>query len=381
LKELESKAHAFQQKLSQMNDDAARRRERIFRQDPNLGKIHNWLESNRGKFRHNVWGPIACEVSTKSQNASAFLEQHVPNWALKAFVVQSKEDYDLLYNEVRAKMKIPINIVTVKNGHIEPVVRMYSEQKMKVLKKEHGISGYLDESFTAPDIITQALRTHAAVHRVLVGGEETQKSMDNKGLLEYLSEPDRSLNQDKPQSSVTFTSQGNKSFKYTQTISKYSKKASGRVDDVFPARLLAPGVSERAKKEAEDNLRGVHDEVAALRPSLQAAEKRKDEMEAEAQSVTQKLQAAKATKDNYVKFHAKLVSAQRKLKDAEQALGCDDVAEKKKWVKMLMNRVAHSITALETHADQHEKMIKSTVSSAGIGVSRSSLGLAERQAK
>jgi chromosome segregation ATPase len=41
-------------------------------------------------------------------------------------------------------------------------------------------------------------------------------------------------------------------------------------------------VSERAKKEAEDNLSGVHESVAAFRPSLEAAEKKKHEMEAEA---------------------------------------------------------------------------------------------------
>jgi chromosome segregation ATPase len=381
LKELEIKAHGFQQKLSKMNDEAARRRERIFRQDNNLGKIHNWLENNRGKFRHNVWGPIACEVSTKSQNSAAFLEQHVPNWALKAFVVESKEDYDLLYNEIRSKMKIPINIVTVQNGHVPPVERMYSEQKMKILKKEHGIVGFLDESFTAPDIIMQALRTHASVHRVLVGGEETQLSMDTKNLLEYLAEPDSSLGQNQAQSSVTFTSRGEKSFKFTQTISKYSKKATTRIDDIFPAKLLAPGVSERAKKEAEDNLSGVHESVAAFRPSLEAAEKKKHEMEAEAQSVDAKAKGAKSTKENFAKFRSKLVNAQRKLKDAEKALDCDDKGEKKKLVKSLMNRVAHSITALEAHADQHKKMLKSTVSSAGIGVSRSSLVVAEREAK
>jgi hypothetical protein len=121
-------------------DERRRSSESIFRQDNNLVDSQR-LENNRGKFRHNIWGPIACEVSTKSQNSAAFLEQHVPNWTLKAFVVESKEDYDLLYNEVRSKMKIPINIVTVQNGQIQPIERMYSEQKMKILKKEHGIVG------------------------------------------------------------------------------------------------------------------------------------------------------------------------------------------------------------------------------------------------
>jgi hypothetical protein len=238
----------------------------------------------------------------------------------------------------------------------------------------------LDESFTAPDIIMQALRTHAAVHRVLVGGEETQLSMDTKNLLEFLAEPDRSLGQNNAQSSVTFTSRGDKSFKFTQSISKYSHKPSTRVDDIFQARLLAPGVSERAKKEAEDNLSGAQESVAAFRPSLEAAEKKNHEKEAEAQSVDAKAKGAKATKENYIKFQAKLVNAQRKLKDAEKALDCDDEGEKKKLVKSLMNRVAHSITALEAHADQHKKMLKSTVSSAGIGVSKSSLVVAEREA-
>jgi chromosome segregation ATPase len=381
MQDLESRAGSFQRKLADMNDESARRRERIFRQDPNLGKIHEWVEGNRSVFRHRVWGPIAVEVSTKSQNASAFLEQHVPNWCLKAFVVESKEDYDILWNEIRTKRKIPINIVTVENGRLEQVSRMYSDQKMLILKRDHGVIGYLDDSFTAPDTVMQALRVQASVHKVLVGGEKTQASMDNKGLLDYLTELEGSHGQNSPQNSVTFTSKGQQSFKYTQTLSRYSGKASTRIDDVGPARLLAPGVNERAKKDVEDQLRAVHEEIAAVRPDSQVADKKKNVLEVELQNLSRRVEAAKAMKQNLAHYRSKLETANHKLKDAEAALDVDDDAEKKKLIKTLMSRVAASITALEIQAAQHKKIIQSTISSAGIGVTKSGLPGAERQAR
>lgn len=105
LRELDDAARRIQDKLGKMNDDKARRNERIFRLEPNLRKISDWLEQNRDQFRRPVWGPIVCEVTTKSQNAAAFLEQHVSKSVFKSFVVECREDFDLLYRKVRQELK------------------------------------------------------------------------------------------------------------------------------------------------------------------------------------------------------------------------------------------------------------------------------------
>merc|ERR1711933_637414 len=134
-------------KLSRLMDEKKRRKERIFQQDFNLRKIHQWLEasSNRSIFRREIWGSIACEISPKSQNAAAFIEQHVPNSALRSFVVEDLDDQRKLYNEVRVKLNIPINIIVVKDGKLlQMKERMYSDNKFNILRQQHGVVGYLD---------------------------------------------------------------------------------------------------------------------------------------------------------------------------------------------------------------------------------------------
>jgi len=382
LRELEEKANDFQKKLAKMNDEGARRKERIFRQHPQLNKIHQWLEKNRKLFRRSVWGPIMCEVTTKSQNAAAYLEQHVPNNILKAFVVETKEDYDKLYHIIRTEKKIPINILLIENGRLEQLDhRIYSDQKMKILKKEHGVIGFLDEAFTAPDPIMQALRTFASVHKTLVGGDKTQDSVDHKGLIRYLSEPDSTLGQRGLQASCVFTSKDDKSYKYTQTISRYSSKEVSRIDDILPAKMLAPGVNPRAKKDLEDKLAAVHTDMEKLRPDLEAAEKKNNELLRQSQEHSAQTNASKQQKENLAKFMGKLRAARRKFEDAEADLDTDDRKEKKAKVKSLMNRMSHSISALEAHAEQHRKMMQSTITSAGVNVSKNGLAAAERKAR
>ena len=103
-------------------------------------------------------------------------------------IVECLEDYNLLYREVREKNRIPVNIQVVSNGKLEEVRRKYSDAKMDILRREHGIQGYLDECFTAPDPILQALRNTSNIQSVLIGNEETTESLNRRKLMDYLNQ-------------------------------------------------------------------------------------------------------------------------------------------------------------------------------------------------
>lgn len=380
-KELEEEARLLQEKLAKMNDDGAARKQRIFRQQKQLHQICQWLDQNRGLFRRRIWGPIVCEVTTRSQNAAAYLEQHVPNAILKAFVVETKSDQDLLYKKIKEEMNIPINILLVENGRLDEVVRIYSEEKMNILKRDHGVHGYLDDSFVAPDPVMQALRTQAAVHKVLVGGEATHRSIDEKGLLTFLAEPDRALGQDKLQGAVVFATKGNESFKFTMNISRYAKKPSTRVDQIGQAKMLAAGINPRAKKDTEEELKAKHDQMNLLRPNLTSAESKLNDAEVAKQEAHASAKSWAQRKENFAELKKRLSNAKQRLKEAMKELEFDDKEEKKKLLKSLMNCVVHSISALEQHAVSQKKLIDATISSAGVSITRNSLVVAERKAR
>lgn len=363
--EFETKAEQLSSKLAKLQDEKARRRERVLAGHDNLRKIMQWLEKNRKNFRRKVWGPIACELAPRSANAAAFLNEHVANATLKSFVVEDKSDYDLLYNEIRNGLSIPINITVVKNGVLEPIQRMYSESKMKKLKEKHGIIGYLDESFTAPDAVMQALINSSRVHQVLVGGPETQKSIDDRGLLRYLSEPDTELGQNKPQSSCVFASEGQRSRKYTTQISRYSKKPNTNIDDIGPARMLAPGVDPKKRDQLKDQLKSIHDEMAVLRPQLEDADGNKAKLEEKGQELGRLAASKKEDMETYNKVRTKLSQAESKLADLEKDLKADDSKKKREQIRKIMNSVQNLVRAVEQHGTCHDKMIDSTTKCAG----------------
>jgi len=365
---------AIQEKWDKMQDEKSQRRDRIFRDQPNLKKIHEWIQQNRQLFRKTVVGPIVCEITPKSRNTAAYIEQHLPNTVLKSFIVQEKGDYDLLYRKIRQEMKIPINIVVVENIK-QPKPRMYSDAKMKVLKEEHGVVGWMDESFTAPDVVMEALRAHG-VEKVLVGTDQTQQSLDNRNLLDYLSQPE---NGGRLLTCAIFSSAGDRSFKYTSTISKYSGKPSVRIDDVRPSKWLTLGVSDDAKERVQSDLREVETKLAAFGPAREETEKEVGKLEDKAQRANARVKKAKDDITNLRRYTNKLEGAKRKLQDLQKALEVDDDDEKQQKVANIKNRIRHSLSALEAQAQSYKKMMETTVRSSGMRLNREILRVEEER--
>jgi chromosome segregation ATPase len=381
LKEMEGRAEKEQLKLSKMQDDSKMRKQRIFRENPNLAKICQYLETHKNEFRRPVWGPIVCEVTTKSHNASAFLEYQVANNILKGFVVETQEDYIQLLNIAKKVLKVPIAILKVQNGRLKDTGRVYSDQKMNILKNEHGVLGYMDESFTAPDPVMQALRDFGGVDKVLVGGEKTQQSIDEKDLGNFLTARDPASGNQSDRTHTIFSSKGHNSFQFTYKPSRYAKgQYNLQQGDVSGAKMLAPGTNPRAKTDCEEKLAAVHGEMDAFRPSLQELQKEVSELENAAQEASVKVQHAKKRKENFSKFQSKLTRARQKVQDCKEALASDDTDEKKRLLKALFSRMSHSIAALAAHKEERSKMIQATIASAGTLLGKNRAGTAERQA-
>ena len=305
-------------------------------------------------------GPVMCEITCQSAKTAAYLEQHVPNATLKSFVVQSKEDYDLLYKSVRQGLGVPINISLV--NRINPTVRAYSDHKMQTLRNEHGVLGYMDETFTAPDLIVQALKNASSIDKVLIGTEKTQQSLDNRDLLNYLSQPERG---DKLMSCCIFSSDGAKSYKYTSTISSYSGKPSTRVDDIRPAKFLAPGVSDDAKERVQQEFDVIDKRRKDILPEVEACKKKLADIQRQAQETREKMKNAKEQVKELERQRLRLSNAESKLEAAEAELAVDDLEEKNQRVASLNKRIHHSMLALEAHGESYKKMMNATIQHTG----------------
>lgn len=379
-REVEDEVKRAQTKMHKLQDEKSRRNERIFRQQPHLKTISEWLQGNRTRFRKPVVGPIMCEIATKNHQTASYLEQHVPNATLKSFVVQCNEDYDLLYRSIREEKGVPINVLMIRD--IKPVHRIYSEEKMAILKRDHGVLGYMDDTFEAPPVVMAALRSSAQIEKVLIGGDKTQHSLDNKGLLEFLAQPEGGggNHHDKLQSSCIFSSQGaDKHFKYTSIISKYSGKASHRIDNVRPAKWLAPGVSEDTKQRTKAELDEVVQRHESLQPAIQKAEQELAETQEKAQAARAKVTEARDNLKDLQRYENKAKSSEAKLREAEKELEVSNDDEKEKLMGLLNKRVHHSLQALEAHSDSYLKMMKATVKCSGLRLNKAAVESEEKR--
>ena len=174
----------------------------------------------------------------------------------------------------------------------------------------------------------------------------------------------------KLQSCAIFSSLGDRSFKYTSNISKYSGKPSVRVDDVRPAKWLAPGVSDDAKARVESELKDLETQLAEFGPARSEAEKKLGEFQEKAQKASARVKTAKENIGNLRRMINKLEGAKRKLKESEDALATDDGNEKQQKITNIKNRIRHSLSALESQAQSYKKMMETTVRCSGMRLNR-----------
>ena len=360
--EIQDEMKRVNDKIVKLGNEQERRKERIFRQQPNLKTISDWLSVNRGNFRRDIFGPVVCEVTPKDANTAAYLEMHVPNAALKSFVVQCKEDYDLLYRSIREELGIPINVTVIES--IKQEKRLYSDQKMDVLKRDHGVLGYMDETIDAPPLIVEALKNAGQIHKVLIGGEKTQDSLDSKGLLDYLGQQEDG--QTSLISSCIFSTKGGQGFKYQTVISKYSGKGSTRVDSVRPAKWLAPGVSDQEKEKLQAELAEIAKRRDDAAPEVDDAKRNLEETQLKAQTAAAKLKDAKENLLTLSKLTNRMDTTEAKLQEAQKDLQVDGEVEKKRCIEEIGNRIHGLLQALEKHSECYKMTMKATIKATGI---------------
>ena len=144
---------------------------------------------------------------------------------------------------------------------------------------------------------------------------------------------------------------------------------------------LAPGVSDDAKEKAQQEVDKLKQEMESFGPELEASQKRIVETEQATQASKHRLDEKRKSLDLLRKLDVKIKNAERKLLDAEKELEKDDEEEKQRLVSMLKNRIASSISALETHAESQRLLMETTYKLAGVRLDKDMVATEERRAK
>ena len=268
---------------------------------------------------------------------------------------------------------IPYNTIVVKNGRLEPDKRMYSDGKMDVLLKEHGFIGYLDETFTAPDPIMQALINNHKVDKVIVGGEEVQKSLERKDLIEFLCTREAHDNKPGKVASCFYYTNKNASYKYTSQPSRYTGEIGTSSDDIRPAQLLRPGSDPGRKDALAEAIRNAEETIERLQPEIEEGKNEIEKFNQHGQEISAQLKNAKRAKQDYQQYRMKLQNQKDKLADAEENAAKDNDREKAKMVARIKKLVESSITMSENAAKAHNECMKSTYTLTGVKMTEDGL--------
>jgi len=276
------KDQASAERLDELKYNKALRLELICEIFPEVGEAYKFIDENRNIFRGKIWGPIAAEVQPKNHKTASYLEDYVPEVTLKAYVVECNEDCLLLHREVYSKRGIFIKIFVVNDGNYEARSRMYSDERMDVLRREHGFLEYLDETFTAPHPIMQALINKNNVDKVLVGGETVHNSLERKDLLNFLSTREANDRRPGKQGSCFFYTYKGVSIKFMSQASRYTGLIGTTSKDIGPARLLRFGSNPGLMDQFDITIQEADEFIAKLQPVVNATIVKLDEMNGQA---------------------------------------------------------------------------------------------------
>ena len=365
LREFEDHASEIQRKLVKQQDSKRKQLDAVFTNKKFHGarEICDIIQRNLKKFRHQVHGPVATLVTPKpgtEKQHAAFLEHHVSDQLWRSYVVGSKQDQDTLYQLVREELNRPINIIAV--DRIEDEVRRpYSDARMKQLRNNYGLEGYLDQRFDAPPIVMQALRTQSSIHTVFVGGSKTQDAIDKSGLLTTLME--RENGGSKQNFVLCCPNRHNQLLLYNTRVSEYSGKESVRIDQVKNAEFLLTSnpESDRVAQRLQSDLEAVHDNIRESRKKSEDTEKRKNAVEIESQEAAAEHQQIRDRFKDMKSLQSRLDASKEKLKRAvkENEDHEQNAHKEKRELRLkLQNRVTHVIAALAAGEKGNKALLK-----------------------
>ncbi|XP_035247497.1 structural maintenance of chromosomes protein 5 isoform X2 [Anguilla anguilla] len=211
-----------------------------------------WLRRNRQLFRGNVHEPMMLVINVKDPRHAKYIESHVPQNDLKAFVFQRQEDMEVFMTEVRDRQRLRVNAVI---APAESCANRPPPRPIQALQR-FGFFSYLRELFDAPEDVMSYLCHQHRVNEIPVGTEKT------KGMIETVIR--------ESQLRILFTAEE----KYTVRKSAYSSKTISSNSALRPSQFLSMTMDTEEKRLLEENLRSTERRLEEISTQMTALQDR-----------------------------------------------------------------------------------------------------------
>ncbi|NWT05556.1 SMC5 protein, partial [Mionectes macconnelli] len=131
-----------------------------------------WLRKNKDKFKKKVYEPMMLEINPRDSRHAKYVENHISNDDMRAFVFESQEDMEMFL--IRDNQKLRVNAVC---APAESWAESLPSRPIEELR-QYGFFSYLRELFDAPRPVMSYLCYQYRVHEVPVGTEKTRDMIE-----------------------------------------------------------------------------------------------------------------------------------------------------------------------------------------------------------
>jgi chromosome segregation ATPase len=371
--EVNSNLSVAKRELGKMENRRQNNLDKVYKKNQQLKGAVEWVDANRKRFRRPVYGPIAADVNCASENVALYLDNHVSNAVLQAFVVETKEDQDFLYDEVRVKLGLKINIEFVSAGQTRHPPRDFGPNRFARMKEENGILGYLDEMIECPDAVMKCLMAQSKIHQVLVGSSKTGAELDKVGntLLDDWSVRDNENGgevNNKPQSvCIMFPKSSSEHYRYVNQISRYTQKANLQISEVKKyTSFCSTGIPQSAVARVKSNVAKFQKMYEELEEELESFEKERKEIEVKYRSVVSKGEGLRKVISDRKNAVNEVQTATKKLESLRADAAKDASTEKQRFLDQIKKSAKSIGMHMSSAATVHAKFIEDTFRAAGV---------------
>ncbi|KAJ8347147.1 hypothetical protein SKAU_G00285480 [Synaphobranchus kaupii] len=211
-----------------------------------------WLRNNRQRFQGNVHEPMMLVINVKDARHAKYVESHLPQNDLRAFVFQRPEDMEVFMTEVRDHQRLRVNAV------IAPPQSCAERPASRPIQslQHYGFFSYLRELFDAPEEVMSYLCHQYRVNDIPVGTEKT------KAMIETVIRESNLR--------ILYTAEE----KYTIKKSSYSNKTISSNSALRPSQFLSMTMDTEEKQLLEEKLQSAVQSLEAINVKMQALKDR-----------------------------------------------------------------------------------------------------------
>eukprot|EP00668_Euglena_longa_P002164 GGOE01002506.1.p1 GENE.GGOE01002506.1~~GGOE01002506.1.p1 ORF type:complete len:1082 (+),score=373.55 GGOE01002506.1:175-3246(+) len=139
--------------------------------NPRIVEVWQWIQAHRGQLKGNVYMPaLELDITHDDPHHAKYLEASLPSSFLFGIICEQSEDRDFIAAELKDRQKRSFTVIA---RHLDPADQQGPRRLCPIEKLQSlGITHWLDQAISAPDVVMVVMREMSPVHFMAVGQRE-----------------------------------------------------------------------------------------------------------------------------------------------------------------------------------------------------------------